>query len=158
MALRPFGFGFELKTPLGLAESKSRIRECKRHWYDPSEGPRGFILGRFICLWNSLINSQGPMMIGWLFKDGSGCRIKGQSGSDLNGTFLFVFAGIMLPIVAVMAFRNGQGGTSFYVMVAMCMVALVFLLIAASNDRRDGLTLVHFLQTAIGGDARHEFR
>ena len=44
MAFRPFGFGFELKTPLGFAESKSRIRECKLPWYDPSDGPRGLSL------------------------------------------------------------------------------------------------------------------
>ena len=158
MRFRPLGFAFEVRTALDLAESKRRVRQCKYGVFHPDDGPRGFILGRFICLWNSLIDSQGPMLIGWMLKDGSGCRIKGQSGSDLNGILSLVFAGIMLSVVAVMAFRNGLGGTSFYVMLALCTVALVLLLIAASNERREGLPLVQFLQTAAGGDGRHEFR
>jgi len=155
---RPFGFAFEVRTTLDLAESKRRIRQCKHGIVHPDDGPRGFILGRFICLWNSLINSQGPMLVGWMHKDGSGCRIKGQSGSDLNGTLLFVFAGIMISVVAVMAARNGHGSTSFYVMMTLSMVGIAILLIAASNERREGLPLVQFLQTATGGDGQHEFR
>lgn len=158
MRFRPFGFAFEVRTALDLAESKRRVRQCKYGVLHPDDGPRGFILGRFICLWNSLIDRQGPMLIGWMLEDGSGCRIKGQSGSDLNGILSLVIVGIIISIVAVMAVRNGHGNTSFYVMMTLSMVGLAILLIAASNERREGLPLVQFLQMATGGDERHEFR
>lgn len=158
MRFRPFGFAFEVRTALDLAESKRRVRECKYGVLYPDSGPRGFIFGRFICLWNSLIDSQGPMLIGWMVNDGSGCRIRGQSGSDLNGILSLAFVGITIPIIAVMALLDRKGGISLYVMLGLCMVALVVLLIAASKDRREGLPLVQFLQTATGGAGRHEFR
>jgi hypothetical protein len=153
VSFRPFGFAFDVRTALDLAESKRRVRECKYGVLHPDDGPRGFIVGRFICLWNSLIDRQGPMLIGWMLEDGSGCRIKGQSGSDLNGILSLVFAGAMLPIIAAMALLDGKGSTSLYVMLGLCMMAFVVLLVVASNDRRNGLPLVQFLQTVTGGES-----
>ncbi len=158
MAFRPLGFGFELKTPLDLAECKSRIRECKQHWYDPSEGPRGFLLGRFICLWNSLVDRQGPMLIGWIHDDGMGCRVSGRSGSDINGMLYLGFIGALLPFIALGLFRDGQIGLSGAIMLALCAAALIILLRNASRERRAGLALTDFLELSLGSSTRHEFR
>lgn len=158
MAFHPLGFGFELKTPLNLAECKSRIRECKQHWYDPSEGPRGFILGRFICLWNSLVDRQGPMLIGWIHDDGMGCRVSGRSGSDINGMLYLGFIGALLPFIALGLFRDGRMGLSGAIMLALCAAALIILLWKASRERRAGLALTDFLELSLGSSTRHEFR
>ena len=157
MAFRPLGFGFELKTPLGLAESKSRIRECKQTWYDPSDGPRGFVLGRFICLWNSIVDSHGPMLIGWIHDDGMGCRIAGRSGSDINGMLYLGLVGALLPVIAVGLFRDGRMGLSGAIMLALSAAALILLLWNGSRERRAGLALADFLELALGSNARHEF-
>lgn len=157
MAFRPLGFAFELRTPLGLAESKSRIRECKQHWYDPSDGPRGFVLGRFVCLWNSMVDSQGPMLIGWIHDDGMGCRIAGRSGSDINGMLYLSLVGVLLPVIAVGLFRAGRMGLSGAIMLVLCAAALILVLWSASRERRAGLALADFLELTLGSNARHEF-
>ncbi|KGB52131.1 hypothetical protein FG91_03765 [Sphingopyxis sp. LC81] len=158
MAFRPFGFAFELRTPLDLAESKRRIRQCKQPWYDPSDGPRGFIVGRFICLWSSVVQSQGPMLIGRIRDDGMGCRIAGRSGSDINGMLYLALTGVLLAVVAAGLYRDGQMGPSAAMMLALCAVALILLLWSASRERRAGLVLVDFVELTLGSDARHEFR
>lgn len=158
MAFRPFGFAFELRTPLGLAESKRRIREGKQPWHDPPDGPRGFILGRFIWLWNSMVDSQGPMLIGWIHHDGIGCRITGRSGSDINGMLYLSLVGVLLPVIAAGLFHDGRLDLSAAIMLTLCAVALILLLWSASRERRAGLELVDFIATTLGNNARHEFR
>lgn len=158
MAFRPFGFAFEIWTPLDPIESKRRIRQCKQVWYDPNNGARGFILGRFICLWNSLYQSDGPMLIGWIYDDGTGCRISGRSGSDINGTLLLGIVGLFLPIVAAGLVRDGQMSLSGGVVLGLTAVALILLMWNASRERSAGLILTDFIDTALGSDARHEFR
>jgi hypothetical protein len=158
MAFRPFGFGFELSTPLNLAECKRRVRECKQPWLTPSDGPRGFVLGRFICLWNSLVDRQGPMLVGWIHDEGMGCRIAGRSGSDINGMLYLGLVAALLPVIATGLFREGKMGLSGAIMLTLCAVALILLLWNASRERRAGLALADFLELTLGSDARHEFR
>lgn len=158
MAFLPLGFAFELKTPLGIAESKSRIRECKQPWYDPHDGPRGFVLGRFICLWNSMVDRQGPMLVGWIHDDGTGCRIAGRSGSDINGMLYLCLVGALFPVIAVGLFREGKMGFSGAILLALSAAALILLLWSASRERRAGLVLADFLELTLGSNARHEFR
>lgn len=157
MAFRPFGFAFAMKTPLDLVESKRRIRECKLVWYSPDNGPRGFILRRFICLWNSLFQSNGPMLIGWMRQDHAGCSISGRAGSDLNGILFLTLCGLMMPILAFLAFQDGIRDLSFFVVVILTVFAFGLLLLLASNDRREAVPLVDFLELATGGGARHEY-
>lgn len=158
MAFRPFGFTFELRTPLDLIECKRRIRQCKQVWYDPDNGPRGFILGRFIWLWNSAYQSDGPMLIGWIRDDRTGCRISGRSGSDINGMLYLSFFAAFLPVIAYGLFRQGQMNPAGALVLGLCAICLFLLLLSASRDRDAGLPLVHFVELAVGSDARHEFR
>ncbi len=98
------------------------------------------------------------MLIGWIRRDESGCLIKGKAGSDLNGILYLTFVGIMMAAVATMALIDRYRGTSFYVLLALSFLTLVALLVAASKDRRDGLPLVQFIETATAGTGQHEFR
>ena len=157
MAFRPFGFAFEIGTPLNSIECKRRIRQCKQAWYNPNNGPRGFILGRFICLWNSLYQSDGPMLIGWIHDDGIGCRISGRSGSDINGALLWGLAGVFLPIIVYGLSRDGQMNLAGGGMLGLTAIALVLLLWNSSRERGAGLTLTDFVGTTLGTKAQNEF-
>lgn len=157
MSFRPFGFSFELRTPLDLTEVRRRVRDCKRSIVDPSDGPRGLVLGRLVWLWNSAWYSQGPMLVGWMSHDRQGCRLSGRSGSDLNGMLGITAAALFMPVVAFLDYRDGGSSPWLYVIVALTVLAAIILLVAGSNDRREGLPLVTFLETAIGTGGRHEF-
>ncbi|MBJ7442576.1 MAG: hypothetical protein JHD35_26640 [Sphingopyxis sp.] len=157
MTFRPFGFSFEVHTALDPVESRQRVRECKHPLLHPDNGPRGFVLGRFICLWSSLFDSGGPMLIGWLRNDERGCRIVGRAGTDLNGTLYLAIVGAMIPAIVLMAFHYGDTSWTFHGLMALCFLALVFMLALASRDRKSALPLVRFLETATGGRSSHEF-
>ena len=158
MPFRPFGFSFELRTPLDLTEVRRRVRDCKRSIVDPSDGPRGLVLGRLVWLWNSAWYSQGPMLVGWMSHEGRGCRISGRAGSDINGMLGMTAVALFMPVVAFLDYRDGGASPSLYVVVALTVLAAIILLLVGSNDRREGLSLVTFLETAIVTDGRHEFR
>lgn len=158
MAFRPFGFSFDLRTPLDVRESKRRIRDCKQVWYDPSDGPRGFVLGRLICLWNSAFDRQGPIMIGWLSDDATGCRISGRSGSDINGILYLTLVVLTLPVIAFGLSQQSHMDLWAGSLIGLCAVSLILLMWDASRNRDAGLVLVRFVELAIGSEARHEFR
>ena len=158
MAFRPFGFAFEIRTPLDPTECKHRIRQCKQVWYDPDNGPRGFILGRFIWLWNSMVQGDGPMLVGWIHNDGTGCRIVGRSGSDINGILYLSCLALLFPITAVGLYRKDQLPMFMGIALGLSAVALIWLMWQASRERGAGLILTDFIDTAVGSTARHEFR
>jgi hypothetical protein len=58
---RPFGFDFEGRTALDIAQSKRSIGDAKYRVLDCDDGPRGFFVGRFICSCNSLSDRRGPI-------------------------------------------------------------------------------------------------
>lgn len=158
MTFQPFGFAFDMRSPLDLDESKRRIRECKTHWYDPNEGPRGFIAGRFICLWNGLLQRHGPMLIGWLSEDPTGCRVTGRSGSDINGMLYLSLIASLLMIAGIGLFRQGEMSPPAALTLGLCAICIFLLLWSASRDRRAGVGLVGFVELAVGSRAQHEFR
>ncbi|WP_291839380.1 hypothetical protein [Brevundimonas sp.] len=110
MALQPFGYPFEILSPLSPDEAKARIRRRAKGWFEQKNGARGWILGSLVCLWWTGI-TRGPMLIGWISSDPSGARITGRAGSDLNGVIGVTLIGVAFLFVPLVALLTGRDAT-----------------------------------------------
>lgn len=150
MAFEPFGYRFELRSPLPPAAACAAIRNKKKSWFDPQSGARGWIAGPVLCLWNSAFNQYGPMAIAWIDSDGMGTRIVGRAGSDLNGT---VMVALLAPFLALLfALMLANGGVSpmgALVTVVVLVIVIPLTLWMNHRDRRDADPLVQFLRRAL---------
>lgn len=144
MAFQPFGYRFDIRSPLGLDGAKSRLRRKTKGWFDPASGPRGWIVGPFFCLWSSAWNSQGPMVIGRLAQDNLGVRITGRAGSDLNGV---IWCTALASGIGV-AFLLSGASLSQEDLPWLVVVILGFTLVLgfAHKDRVEAEGLVRFLE------------
>jgi hypothetical protein len=98
VAFEPFGYRFEIHSPLAPAEVKTAIRSRSKDWTDPKNGARGWVVGPFVCLWLNLANPNGPMLFGRFKRAEAGTTITGRAGSDLNGLLLYA---LLLPLLAL---------------------------------------------------------
>lgn len=147
MAFQPLGYRFEITSALSLGEAKRRIRREKMGWFDSKNGARGWIIGPFLCLWQSAFDRHGPMVLGFIRHDGIKTKIVGRAGADLNGTALFLF---LTPLMAWLTFqmaRYGRGSTGSYVVIGLLFgIGLPLTLWINSKDRREADALVHFVR------------
>ncbi len=147
MAFQPFGFPFRIDSPLQLSDLKAAIRARKRPIFDMPDGPRGWIVGPLICLWFSLYDRHGPMLLGWMSRNHSGTRVVGRAGSDLNGLLLVI---ALTPVLAFIIFGMATSGD--YPVGRVVIVAALYILICGAvlwskhMFRRDAEPLVRFLQ------------
>lgn len=148
MAFQPLGERFEIRSPLAPAEARAAIRTQWRGWFAQAEGPRGWIIGPFLCLWNSAFNRYGPLALARIGADASGgTRITGRAGSDLNGTlFLLVLIAVMLAMVAQMI---AEGAGRFALVVGVLASLFPLSLWLANKDRHDDRPLVAFLRRTL---------
>ena len=150
MAFQPFGPRFDIRSPLSPESVKTAIRKRKKRWLDRKLGARGWILGPFICLWWNPYNRQGPMVAGRIVADGSGSRISGRAGLDLNGAVAVLLVSIaMVPIMWVMV-SSGQASLKGALLSAGLFAALVGLgFWARGFFHREAEPLVQFLRNTV---------
>ncbi|ABQ66848.1 hypothetical protein Swit_0480 [Rhizorhabdus wittichii RW1] len=147
MSFQPFGYKFEIHSPVSSTLLKTRLRARKKGWFHRQAGARGWIVGPFVCLWFRASDRYGPLLVGVLSDDGSGCRIRGRAGSDLNGMAAFV---LMLPFLIGltglgMAHQEPGAGRFAFIAVIVVLVSPFMLWVAHSN-RKDAEPLVRFLR------------
>lgn len=149
MAFQPFGYRFEVKSPSPPSDVKAAIRSCKKGWFDPKNGARGWIVGPFICLWFSAFDRYGPMLFGRISRGNLGTRITGRAGSDLNGLALFA---VLLPVMGLLLYQMVSAGdyTSNQLAIIGGLILLSPLIFWWSHkDRREAEPLVRFLRDAV---------
>lgn len=149
MAFQPFGYAFEIHSPQSPEALKSAIREKKIAWFEPKNGPRGWIAGHFMCLWNSAFDRYGPMVMARIERDGAGSRIRGRAGSNLNGLLaLALFAPLMVFLLVMLA-QEGVTSTSFYLLVAFFGLGIPATFWLANSDKREADPLVRFIRRTV---------
>lgn len=150
MAFQPFGPRFDIHSPLPFERAKAAIHKRKKRVFDPKNGARGWIVGPFICLWWTPYNKQGPMVFGRIARDGSGTRISGRAGLDLNGAVAAALIAIAaIPITWVMV-SSGQASPNGALLFASVFAALLLLgFWARSFFHREAEPLVRFLRNAV---------
>lgn len=150
MPFQPFGYRFEVETQLDAATLKAAIRKRKKRWLEPKNGPRGWILGPFICLWFSAFDRYGPMLFGVISSGRQGVRVRGLAGSDLNGVLMF---SLLIPLMAFVVFQlisNGEASTRQLVVIALVfLVGGPLIYWSAHKDRREAEPLIRFLRDAV---------
>jgi hypothetical protein len=107
MAFQPFGYHFEVRSTKSPSDVKEVLRSRKEGWFDAQRGPRGWILGPFICLWLTASAKDGPMLIGMISRDYRETRISGRAGSNPIGAALIV---LFIPIISFFLVRTGPAG------------------------------------------------
>ncbi|MES2452756.1 MAG: hypothetical protein V4610_19560 [Pseudomonadota bacterium] len=155
MSFQPFGYRFEVRSPHSPVEVTTAIRSRKKGWLDPKNGARGWIAGPFICLWFSVFDQNGPMLFGVVSNDGTGTRVHGRAGSDLNGV---VMLSLLIPLIAFIAYEQiAEGSASLR---QLLFVAVVFLFGGpliywfAHKDRKEAEPLVRFIRDAATSSGR----
>ena len=150
MAFKPIRDRFELTTLLSAESVKNAIRSRKKGWFAAEGLPRGWIVGPFLCLWQSAFDRHGPMLFARIASDGFQTRIVGRAGSDLNGTALFLF---LVPVMAWLTWKmveTGQGNAKIYVIMGVVFgLGLPLTLWLNSKDRQEAVPLVDFISRAI---------
>lgn len=155
MAFEPFGYPFEIRSNLTPEEAKASIRRKKQSWFDSISGPRGWIIGPFLCLWMSAFDRTGPMLIGLLQRDDRGSRVRGRAGSDLNGIAYLAFMGAILLFAAIQMIRQGDLAVEKLGLYFGLPIAGILALVLwwAHKDRTQAEPLVHFLNQTLGRPA-----
>jgi hypothetical protein len=149
MAFQPFGYGFEINSPKSPDAVKSAIRAKKVGWFEPKNGPRGWIAGPLMCLWNSAFDRHGPMVIGRIARDGHGSHIRGRAGSDLNGLVaLTIMTPLIVFLLAILA-REGSTSPYFYLLLAFFGLGIPATFSLAHTDKREADSLVRFLRRTV---------
>lgn len=149
MAFQPFGYQFEVVSPLQPSDVKAAIRSRKTSWLNPKNGARGWIVGPFICLWFSAFDCYGSMLFGLISRGSLGTRVHGRAGSDVNGVIMF---SLLIPIAALLTVQLFSEGTSVSQLLFMALIFLIggpLVYWSAHKDRREAEPLVRFLQDAI---------
>ena len=151
MRLRPLGERFAVESPLPVQEAKQRLRSGFVGWFQPHDAPRGWILGSYLCVWNTALNSQGPMILARVREDRSGTRISGYAGFDLNG---LIFPILLLVAIAVIMVASWWGGANPPFLLLLGFAAfLAFVIWTRSFFHRDADPLLRFIERRVATGA-----
>jgi hypothetical protein len=92
------GHRFEIRSSLSPEQAKAALRKQKRGWLDPKVGPRGWILGSFLCLqWSAVGDRGGPLVLARIADNGSASRVHGRAGLDVASLMMIgVILGILI--------------------------------------------------------------
>jgi len=153
MAFEPFGYQFEVRSQMPLADAKAVIRKRKKRWFEAKNGPRGWIIGPFVCLWLSAFDRYGPMLVGRISQDGFGTKIRGRAGSDLNG---IAAAAVIFPLLAwlmfhLVVFEGVPLGSLIIPLIIVLLAPTAFWF--GNKDKHDADPLVRFVRRTLGEDA-----
>lgn len=146
---QPFGYRFEISSPLSPRELRNEIRKQAMSWFEAKSGPRGWVIGRFVCLWLSAFDRYGPMAFAWISSDQSGSRVAGRAGSDLNGVIMLLILAPLLTFLLIQMISDRSAGLSQILIIGGIVVVGVPLTLWSSHkDRREADPLVSFLRRA----------
>lgn len=149
MAFQPFGYRFEILSPMPPAKAKAAIRGRKKRWFDSKQGARGWIVGPFICLWLSAYDRHGPMLVGRISAHSFGAKVSGRAGSDLNGMFVF---SLLLPLLGWGAFQlavEGEQSGQLFVLLAILLLLTPLIFWTSHKDRKQAEPLLRFVRDAV---------
>ena len=158
MAFKPLGYRIDIPTLLSEESVRAAIRSKKSGWLAAEGLPRGWVLGPFVCLWQSAFSRYGPMVLARITSDGFRTRIIGRAGSDLNGTIWCLLLAVLLVWLIWKMYETGQGNSQTYVVIGLAVgLGLPLTLWFNSKDRRDADPLVEFLADAVNAkDEQHK--
>jgi hypothetical protein len=149
MAFEPFGYRFSVISAKRPEEAKRALRTGMKGWFETSNGPRGWIIGPVLCLWQSAFDRQGPMVLGLISSDNFGTRVQGRAGSDLNGV---MWSAIVFPVLGVLLYKtlseNAVSATGAIVMAIVLLLSPTIFWFA-HKDRRHAEPLVNFVRRAL---------
>ena len=151
MSFKPLGYHFEINSHLSPQELRRQLRENKNRWFQAKDGPRGWIVGPFMCLWSSALDRYGPMVLARISPNNFGTKISGRAGADLNGTLLFI---LITPFMAWLTWKmhdSGQGSFRLFLVVGVIFgLGLPLTLWVNSSDRSHADPLVNFIRKVAG--------
>lgn len=150
MAFQPFGYPFDISSPLTPADLRKSIRSRSRDWFDMKNGARGWVVGPVVCLWFSAFDRHGPMLLGWISKNTWGTRIAGRAGSDLDGLLILVaITPLMVFCLFMMASTVGSRSLEGAVFAGGFFALICVIVLWAKHVfRREAEPLVRFLKEA----------
>lgn len=151
MAFEPLGYRFEVHCEGTPPVVKEQLRGKMKPWFDPKTGARGWIVGPFLCLWQSAIDRYGPMVLARIRPDGHGTIITGRAGADLNGTLssiLFFSISLFAIVMAVIKGQASAGGA--LLLIAVIGIFLPLILWWGHKDRKNAEGLVRFVERTLG--------
>lgn len=153
MAFQPFGYPFEISSPLSPSDLRKSIRSRSKDWFDMKNGARGWVAGPVVCLWFSAFDRHGPMLLGWISRSTWGTRVVGRAGSDLNGLLLLVALTPLMAFCIFMLASTGGSRSLERAVFAGGIYALIcgVVLWAKHLFRREAEPLVRFLRDAARG-------
>jgi len=145
------GYGFEIASQHPPDEAKRRLKAAMLPWFAAKTGPRGWIVGPYLCLWRSAFDKYGPMVFARIRADGFGSKVSGRAGSDLNGTFWFMLLTPIMAWVVYMAHREGQFSVHMFVTVGIVFgLGLPLTLWFNHVERKSADPLVRFIERSVG--------
>lgn len=151
MAFEPLGYRFEVRSTETPAAVKARLRGKMTSWFNPQLRARGWIVGPFLCLWQSAINQYGPMVLARIRPDGDGTIITGRAGSDLNGTVWCMLVFLIALFAMVMAVIDEKASTGAAFIVVVIIILFMSPIMWFSHiERKDAEALVSFVQHTLG--------
>jgi hypothetical protein len=102
-----------------------------------------------MCLWNSALDSFGPMVIARIKQESHGSRIVGRAGSDLNG---LVALSIMTPAMAFLLVTLASAGDTsvYFFFLLICFgLGIPAAFWSAHSDKREADPLVRFIRRTV---------
>lgn len=110
------------------------MRALLRPWFDPKQGPRGFVLGRLVCIWSGLSLYHTFELVALIRRDGWGARISG-----ITTLMQAALALLLVPAVAAIWAAVGMVTGELYAMgaVPILLVSILALVLAAWLLRRN---------------------
>lgn len=145
----PLGYRFEISSPLSPAQLRQEIRNQTVPWFQAKNGARGWVAGRFVCLWLSAFDRYGPMVFAWISADRSGSRVAGRAGSDLNGVvMLLILAPLLAFLLVQMIVDESATLNQILVISGIVILGVPITLWFSHKDRREADLLVSFLRRA----------
>ncbi|MBX7514177.1 hypothetical protein K3179_06390 [Qipengyuania sp. GH38] len=117
-----------------MAETRQRVRALLQPWFDPKPGPRGFVLGRLVCIWSGLSLYHTFELVALIRRDGSATRISG-----ITTLMQAALALVLVPAIAAIWAAVGMVKGELYAMgaVPILMVSILTLVLAAWLLRRN---------------------
>ncbi|HEY1125165.1 MAG TPA: hypothetical protein VGE65_06000 [Sphingobium sp.] len=143
------GRSFEVRSTLSAEDAKAALRKQKRGWFELKTGPRGWILGPFLCLQLSAMGQQGPVVLARITDDGFGSRTYGKVGPDLA-----VLSALAITPGLIAFAIYGFASKSENLAAALVAVGVFLLFILAifwlrSRAPEDAEPLVRFIRRAL---------
>ncbi|MEO6113546.1 MAG: hypothetical protein ABIP07_03750 [Sphingomicrobium sp.] len=155
MVFQPFGYRFNIRSPMRREDTRAAIQARLKNWFDPMEGARGWMIGPFLCLWSSVFNRNGPMVLARIVENGFSTRIRGRAGSDLNGTIWLMILTLLMAFVLAQEVSSGQASPEQLLLYGgLFAVGIPLVLWICHSDRHEADHLVRFLGDVVTPSAK----